>query len=106
MSFLFLKVPRVMAQYPKISLPPTETHPQTMVLMLSLLQYSHFTQTHMAVSKNWEPFLGSPYNKGHSILGSIVWSPLYGNATFGMQVLIQAEVDKIGRLHTSKRVLQ
>ena len=33
----------------------------------------------MAVSTNWGPHFGSPYNKGHNIFGSILGPPIYGS---------------------------
>ena len=33
----------------------------------------------MAVSKNYGPHFGSPYNKDHNIFGSILGAPIYGS---------------------------
>ena len=41
----------------------------------------------MEVSQNWGvPFLRSPHNKDHSMLGSILGSPILGNYHMGYRL--------------------
>ena len=42
----------------------------------------------MGVSINWGPLFGSPYNKDHSILGSILGPPIYGSLHMITNILV------------------